>query len=703
MKPNRLIHEKSPYLLQHAHNPVDWYPWGDEAFEKGELEDKPIFLSIGYSTCHWCHVMAHESFEDPEAARLLNDAFVCVKVDREERPDIDKIYMTACQMLTGSGGWPLTIFMTPDQQPFYAATYIPKESRHGVMGLKDLIPRIRTLWEGKKTDIIQAADELTAAILKNTDAPHDRGTLSPRLPDQAYGVLAAAYDADFGGFGSPPKFPMPHQLLFLLRYGKGKSEEKATAMAMKTLTAMHRGGIYDHLGYGFHRYSTDRHWLIPHFEKMLYDQALLAMAYLEAYAATGDAAYETTAREIFTYVLRDMIDGGGGFYSAEDADSEGVEGRFYVWTEREIRSVLPADEAEAILHAFAVEQEGNYLDEATQTKTGQNILHMKAPLEVTATGLGLSPDAFQEKIETASRKLFLIREKRIHPHKDDKILTDWNGLMIAALARGAQVLGHRVYLEQAEVAVDFIWKNMRDNGGRLLHRFRDGETAGPAHLDDYAFFIWGLLECYGASFNPAYLDRALAMQQQQDAHFRDDAKGGYFFTPDDGERLIARQKEGYDVSITSGNAVSMMNLIRLRRLTGDHVWENRAEALGAAFAGAITRMPSGFTMFMAALIWLYHDSLEIVVVGKPASPDTQKMLDIIRHIYLPYKTVILRPQAVTSPAITDLAPFTRDMTMKDGKATAYVCSGRTCLAPTNDLTVLTELLKRPTAKAGKIL
>ncbi|MDQ5987478.1 MAG: hypothetical protein CSYNP_03223 [Syntrophus sp. SKADARSKE-3] len=703
MKPNRLIHEKSPYLLQHAHNPVDWFPWGDEAFEKGEMEDKPIFLSIGYSTCHWCHVMAHESFEDPEAARLLNDTFICVKVDREERPDIDKIYMTACQMLTGSGGWPLTIFMTPDREPFYAATYIPKESRHGVMGLMDLIPRIRSLWEKKRSDIIRAADELTAAIMKNTATPHGKGALSSRLPDQAYRVLAASYDTDFGGFGSPPKFPIHHQLLFLLRYGAGMNEEKATAMAIKTLTAMRSGGIYDHLGYGFHRYSTDRHWLIPHFEKMLYDQALLAMAYLEACAATGDMAFETTAREIFTYVLRDMTDGEGGFYSAEDADSEGVEGRFYVWTEKDIRAILSADEAEAMIRVFAVEQEGNYQDEATQKRTGNNILHIKAPLEVTASGLGLSQDALQEKIKAASRNLFLAREKRIHPHKDDKILTDWNGLMIAALARGAQVLGDRTYLERAEAAVDFIWKNLRDNGGRLLHRFRDGETAGPAHLDDYAFFIWGLLECYGASFNPTYLERAISMQQQQDAHFTDGEEGGYFFTPDDGERLIARQKEGYDGAIPSGNAVSLLNLIRLGRLTGDQAWEARANSLGAAFAGAITRMPSGFTMFMTALLWLYHHSVEIVIAGEPASPDTQKMLDIIRHVYLPHKTVILRPPAAVASAITDLAPFTRDMTMKDGKATAYVCSERTCLAPTNDLAVLTELLKRPAGKTGKML
>jgi len=692
MKKNRLAREKSPYLLQHAENPVDWHPWGDEAFRKAEEEDKPLFLSIGYSTCHWCHVMAHESFEDQEVARLLNDAFICIKVDREERPDIDKIYMTACQMLTGAGGWPLSIFMTPERQPFYAATYIPKESAYGRMGLLDLIPRIRQLWETQRSELLDAARELTDAVIKSADVSPVRGTLSGSLLDHAYKVLAASYDADFGGFGAPPKFPIPHQLLFLIRYGKQKGEKQAVAMASATLAAMARGGLYDHIGCGFHRYSTDRHWLVPHFEKMLYDQALLALACTEAYEATGDDAFKATAQEVFSYVLRDLTSPEGGFYSAEDADSEGVEGKFYVWTTAQIRDVLPQADADFIMDLYGAENGGNFRDEATQAKSGLNILHLREPLAETAARLQLTESALREKIAAARGKLFAVREKRVHPHKDDKILTDWNGLMIAALARGAQVLGEWSYLERANAAKAFIFKSLCDKEGRLQHRWREGETGGPANLDDYAFMIWGLLECYEAAFDPADLQWALVLQSQLDARFRDEANGGYFFTPDDGEQLLARQKEGYDGAIPSGNAVSMLNLIRLGRLTGNKAWENRAEQVGQAFAGMISRMPSGFTMFMNALTQIVYPGCEIVIAGDPAGNDTQEMLKEIRSLYLPNKVLLLRPPGAPSPNITELAPFTDGMVMLNGRATAYVCSGQTCQAPTNDLETLKKLL-----------
>ncbi len=693
MNNNRLAAEKSPYLLQHASNPVAWYPWGDEAFQKAEEEDKPVFLSVGYSTCHWCHVMAHESFEDPDVARLLNDTCICIKVDREERPDIDKIYMAACQLLTGSGGWPLTIFMTPERQPFYAATYIPKQSAYGQMGMLDLIPRIGQLWETQRSEVLNAAHELTTSIVRASEVPAGRGTLSGQLPDHACKVIAAAYDADFGGFGSPPKFPIPHQILFLLRFGKGKGDHQAVAMASETLAAMSRGGIYDHIGFGFHRYSTDRHWLVPHFEKMLYDQALLALVYTEGYEATGNDAFRVTAQEIISYVLRDMTSSEGGFYSAEDADSEGKEGKFYLWTEGEIRNILPAAEADFMIDLYGADKNGNFRDEATQAKTGHNILHLRESLDKTASRLGLSMNTLRVKMASARQTLFAVREKRIHPHKDDKILTDWNGLMIAALARGAQVMGEPQYLDRAKAAAAFIFMNLRDNEGRLLHRFREGETTGPAHLDDYAFLIWGLLECYEASFDPADLQWALELQKQQDDHFLDAQHGGYYFTPDDGAQVIARQKEIYDGAIPSGNAVSMQNLIRLSRLTGNRAWEGQAETLGKAFAGAISRMPSGFTMFMVALAWLFQDTREIVITGNPASDDTKQMLRALRESYLPNKVVILRPPETTIPDITDLATVTKGMVMINGKATAYVCSGQSCRNPTNDIDTLKELLK----------
>jgi len=419
---NRLASEKSPYLLQHADNPVDWYPWNDEAFEKARQEDKPIFLSIGYSTCHWCHVMAHESFEDAQVAKLMNDTFVSIKVDREERPDIDGIYMTVCQMMTGSGGWPLTIIMTPEKKPFFAATYIPKETRFGLTGMLDLIPKIQDVWTNRKIEVIESSEKITSTIQQlSPGTPGEE--LNGHLLSSAYEALSARFDPEYGGFGSAPKFPIPHNLLFLLRYWKTTHDKKALQMAEQTMQAMRRGGIYDHVGFGFHRYSTDREWLVPHFEKMLYDQAMLVMAYTETFQATGKPEYEQTAREIIAYVLRDMTVPEGAFYSAEDADSEGKEGKFYVWTEDEIRQVL-GDRANPVIELFNITKEGNFEEESYRRKTGQNILHLKVSL----------PEESASQWETDRQKLFAYREERFHPHKDDKILTDWNGLMIAALA-----------------------------------------------------------------------------------------------------------------------------------------------------------------------------------------------------------------------------------------------------------------------------
>ena len=474
---NRLQFEKSPYLLQHADNPIDWYPWGDEAFEKAQKEDKPIFLSIGYSTCHWCHVMEHESFEDPEVARLMNEIFVSIKVDREERPDIDKTYMTVSQMLTGSGGWPLNIIMTPDKKPFFAGTYFPKESRFGRVGMLDLVPRIQEIWLNEHQKALDTADQVVAALQKMSQqtvtqlkySDEEEGTLGKAILDAAYKQLADLFDEVHGGFGSAPKFPTPHTLLFLLRYWKRHDDEQALKMVERTLQAMRLGGVYDHIGFGFHRYSTDSKWLLPHFEKMLYDQALLAMAYTEAYQVTQKEEYARTAQEIFTYVLRDMTAPSGGFYSAEDADSEGVEGKFYVWSQEEIRHILDEEEAEFVMRVFNFEKGGNFKEQATGLKTGENIVHLQKPLADLAAGFKVTEQELRHRIENIRQKLFDIREQRVHPHKDDKILTDWNGLMIAALAKGAQVFDEPRYAQAAERAARFILDEAHDENGRLLH------------------------------------------------------------------------------------------------------------------------------------------------------------------------------------------------------------------------------------------
>ena len=688
---NRLKYEKSPYLLQHADNPVDWYSWGKEAFEKARKEDKPIFLSIGYSTCHWCHVMEHESFEDPEVARLMNEVFTCIKVDREERPDIDKIYMTVCQMLTGRGGWPLTVIMTSDKKPFYAATYIPKESRFGTIGMVDLIPRIKEIWSTRRNEALNSADQIIAS-LKQTSNDSSAVELDDKTLKSAYDQLVQRFDKHNGGFGGAPKFPTPHNLLFLLRYWKHSGNEYSLAMVEKTLQAMRQGGIYDHIGFGFHRYSTDGHWLVPHFEKMLYDQAMLAMAYIETYQATGKEEYENTAREIFTYLMRDMTAKEGGFYSAEDADSEGEEGKFYLWTQDEIRHNLTVEEADLFIRVFNIEKDGNFDEEATRKKTGRNILHLKESQTEVASKLKMSEQVFQNSLNKAREKLFTVREKRIHPHKDDKILTDWNGLMIAALAKGAQVFDEPGYAEAAKYAADFILKNMRRSDGRLLHRYRDKQAAIPAQLDDYVFFVWGLIELYETTFDVKYLRTALDLNRDLIMHFWDDRKGGFYFTPDDGENLLIRQKEIYDGAVPSGNSVAMLNLIRLGRMTANADFEEKAAKIGSAFSSTVTQMPAAYTQLMVALDFALGSSYEIVIVGDPQGKDTVNILKTLRAQFLPNKVVLFRPCGGDSPDISHIAEFTKNLSSIDGKATVYVCTNYTCKMPTTDISKMLDLL-----------
>ncbi|MBA3766030.1 MAG: thioredoxin domain-containing protein, partial [Acidobacteria bacterium] len=670
-KPNRLIKEKSPYLLQHAHNPVDWYPWGEEAFEKARRENKPVFLSIGYSTCHWCHVMEAESFSDTQVASLMNDAFVSIKVDREERPDIDNVYMNVSVLMTGSGGWPLTIIMTPDKRPFFVATYIPKDGRFGQAGLLDLIPRVKEAWATQHERILQSATQITSALQQKTSnssgADPDTSTLQA-----AYQQLKSRFDERYGGFGQSQKFPTPHNFLFLLRYWKRTGDAKALEMVERTLQAMRRGGMYDHVGFGFHRYSTEPTWLVPHFEKMLYDQALLAMAYTEAFQATGKEEYEKTAREIFTYVLRDMTSASGGFYSAEDADSEGEEGKFYLWSEKEIRQALGKEDADLFVKVFGVQSGGNFTEQSTGNKPGTNILYLSKPLRETAADLKLPEQQLRNRLELSRQKLFAVREKRIHPGKDDKILVDWNGLMIAALAKGAQAFNEPKYLEAAMRAADFIQRNVRTSDGRLLHRYRDGQANIKAHAEDYAFLIWGLLELHEATFQINYL-RAADLNNELLKHFWDANRGGFYFSADDGEALLVRSKEIYDGAIPSGNSVAMLNLLRLGRITANTDFEQKAAAIGRAFSGEIKSSPSASTQLMVALDFGIGPSYEVVIAGGSQAEDTRAMLNALRIRFIPNKVVLLKPTDQKEPEITRLAAFTKYQSSRDGKATAYVC------------------------------
>ncbi|MBN1675637.1 MAG: thioredoxin domain-containing protein [Kiritimatiellae bacterium] len=681
---NRLASEKSPYLLQHARNPVNWYPWDDAAFETARAQDKPIFLSIGYSTCHWCHVMEKESFEDAEVAALLNAAFVCVKVDREERPAVDHVYMQVCQALTGSGGWPLTIVMTPEREPFFAATYIPKHARFGRPGLLELLPRIAELWARERGRLVRAAGEIVAAL--QADRPAAGGPAPGREAlDAGFNDLARQFDNRYAGFGTAPKFPTAHNVLFLLRYWKRTGDTRALDMAERTLQAMRDGGVYDQLGFGFHRYATDEAWRMPHFEKMLYDQALLAEAYTEAWLATGTPVYRQTAEEIFEYVRRDMTDGAGGFYSAEDADSEGEEGRFYLWTADEMRRVLPADEFALAERVWGVRDQGNFRDPVHGGNRAFNILHRSASTRDTR---GARPQAPVDRIR---RKLLAHREKRSRPHKDDKILTDWNGLMIAALAKGSRAFGEPRYAERAAAAANFVLGNMRRPDGRLLHRYRDGQAAIEAHADDYAFLLHGLVELYQATFQTAHLKVALELAGDMLARFRDDKAGGLFLTSADADPLFVRPKASYDSAIPAANSVAALVLLQLAHISGRPDLADEAESLIRSAVPGIERHPAGHTQMLVALDFAIGPAHELVIAGRPGDAGTDALLEAARGEYLPRTVILLR-----SPERDDaaLAPFAAPLTADDGQAVAFVCSGFTCRLPTTDPARMLDLLRK---------
>ena len=693
---NRLTTEKSPYLLQHADNPVDWYPWGEEAFKKAREEDKPIFLSIGYATCHWCHVMAHESFEDPVVAALMNEAFINITVDREERPDIDQVYMTVCQMLTGSGGWPLTIIMTPDKVPFYAGTYLPRESRFGRIGMTELVPRVQQLWNSERDKVMASAEQISARLAA-VSQPQAAGKIDSALPDRAYRELTSRYDATNGGFGSAPKFPSPHNLLFLSRYSTLEDQPQALKMVDHTLAEMRRGGIFDQIGYGFHRYSTDAEWLVPHFEKMLYDQAMLVLASTEASLAGGDPIHQRTVDEVVTYVLRDMTDAAGGFYSAEDADSEGEEGLFYIWSLDELAKVLGPDDAGFAADVWNATAEGNFAEEASGEMTGSNILHRDSTDEAMAERVDMKSKAFATRLESVRSRLFDNREDRIHPLKDDKVLADWNGLMAAAMARAGRVFGNDDYVQAAERSIAFVLDSMRKDG-RLLHRWRDGELTVPAFLDDHVFLIWALLELYDATFEPKHMMQAIDLQTATDELFWDDENGGYFFSPDDGEELLVRQKEIYDGAIPSGNSVAAWNLLRLGRLTGHTEYSSRAETIFKTFAADTGRGASAHSHLADAMLFASSESLEIVIAGKPGAIDTEALIEALRSRYLPQAVTLLVSPEGDGDLIRKLAPFTEGHAPLDGKAAAYVCRDYACKMPTADPVELGKILEEATGR-----
>lgn len=703
---NRLIDEKSPYLLQHAYNPVDWYPWSEEAFEKARAEDKPIFLSIGYSTCHWCHVMERESFEDEEVAALMNDAFISVKVDREERPDIDGIYMSVAQITGNRGGWPLTVVMTPDQKPFFVATYIPKETRFERPGMMDLIPRIETAWVDDRVELLGYADQIVAALQEQSAGTADSGLFTPvDLPgsntlDLAYQQLSQRFDPVNGGFGTMPKFPSPHNMLFLLRYWQRTDDANALHMVETTLREMRQGGVYDQLGYGFHRYSTDAEWKLPHFEKMLYDQAMLSIAYTETYQATDDPFFQEIAREIFTYVLRDMTNPLGGFYSAEDADSEGEEGIFYIWEVDEINALLAPEDAELMIMLADMTEEGNFIEEARREPIGENIIYWDQPPAAVAEQVGLSVEQLDARLDTIRQQLFEVREERIHPHKDDKILTDWNGLMIAAFAKAGRAFQEPAYTEAAVKSADFLLATMRNEDGRLLHRYRDGEAGLLANVDDYAFLMWGLLELYEATFNLDYLEEALALNEELYTYFWDDLAGGYYFSADDAEQLITRQKQIYDGAIPSGNSIAMLNLLRLGRITADATYEAQAYQLSQAFHQTITTQPTAYTQLMSALEFGVGPSYEVIIIGEPGAADTEAMVSALREQYVPNKVVLLRDLPDDGPLV-ELADYTRYYYAIDDLATAFVCQNYICEFPTTDPEKMVSLLFNSEAAASQ--
>ncbi len=713
---NRLAHEKSPYLLQHAHNPVDWYPWGEEAFAKARKENKPIFLSIGYSTCHWCHVMAHESFENPETAKIMNREFVNIKVDREERPDVDRVYMTFVQATTGGGGWPMSVWLTPDLQPFVGGTYFPPEDRNGQPGFPKVLERIAMAWKQDHAKITEQGAKIIAALREAGSAAADQGAgLDAKILDAAYQQLSRTYDAHEGGFSGAPKFPRPATLNFLFRvYARSGSESPSAKHALEmnlfTLRKMAAGGIHDHLGGGFHRYSVDALWHVPHFEKMLYDQAQLAVAYVDAFQITRDPEFEKVARDILDYVRRDLTSKEGGFFSAEDADSllergkpEHAEGAFYIWTKKDIDDSLGKDARVFNFH-YGVEGEGNAPpgSDPQGEFRGKNILIERHTITETAKEFGKPEDEIRASLKKARETLLALRAKRPRPHLDDKIITAWNGLMISAFARAACVLDDAAYLKSANRAAEFIRANLYDESKKsLVRNFRQGKGTVPGFAEDYAFVIQGLLDLYEAGFDIGWLKLAVELQRTQDRIFFDKANGGYFSTSGEDKSVLLRMKEDNDGAEPSSNSIAALNLLRLAQLRGESEYREHGEKTINAFAGILGRAPIALPQMLVALDYSLGKPRQIVIAGEKGKADTKKLLSEVRAHYLPSATLILADQGEGQKYLGEKLEAIRAMKKVDGKATAYVCEDFTCKAPVTDANALRKLLlakKEPTSR-----
>lgn len=707
---NRLRFEKSPYLLQHAHNPVNWYPWGQEAFDAARSQGKPIFLSVGYSTCHWCHVMREESFENEDIAHTLNTYFISIKVDREERPDVDRVYMDALQMMTGSGGWPMTLFLTHELKPFFAGTYFPPDDRHGKPGFATVLNSIALKWFNEKETI----ENFSQGVVKNMQQLYSFKQIPGTLPGEETLKKAGAefkklYDKDFGGFGEAPKFPRAHNYIFLLRAYRRFKDKELLAMTEASLRGIRHGGIYDHLGGGVHRYATDAAWFLPHFEKMLYDQALLSRAYLELLRVTDNPIYGKIAADIFRYVLRDLKSPENVFYSAEDADSapdaarpeRKKEGAFYLWEEKEIRDIFDDKVAPIVLEHYGVRIKGNINQDPLSEFKDKNVLHLQDDGLKLANQYKVSDDFVFDSLYGAKQTLFELRQKRPRPFLDDKVLTDWNGLMISSLAVGSAVLGEETYYIAAKQAADFILEKMMTPEGKLLHRYRQGEAGITGFLDDYAFFVRGLLDLYEAGFDARYLEQAKHLTEKMTELFEDKANGGFRLSSEDSEAFITPAKDIYDGALPSGNSVAISNILRLSKLLLDAELETKARFHIQAFAEIIKETPARYPEMLLNIDWLEGPVYEIVLAGDRQDPLLEELLKTVRGNYLARKVVVLRPtDDAKLGKLSDLLPFVENQGALNGKATAYVCQNYICDLPTQKPAKLKQLLRVRSGESG---
>lgn len=685
MAENRLIGEKSPYLLQHARNPVDWYPWSEEAFDKARREDKPVFLSVGYSTCHWCHVMERESFENEETAAILNRHFVSIKVDREERPDVDRIYMLFVQATTGSGGWPMSVWMTPDRKPFFGGTYFPPDNRYGRPGFPDLLAQIAEAWLRQRAQLLESGDSILAQLRQHTGVTPSSAAPDPRALDSCFHYFRRTFDARRGGFGDAPKFPRPVVFNFLFRYHQHTGNEEALEMALTTLREMAAGGMRDQLGGGFHRYSVDDRWFVPHFEKMLYDQAQIAVSYVEAFQITGQSRFAEIARDTLDYVLEGMTHPGGGFFSAEDADSvispahphEKGEGAFYIWSAAELREILGEEVSDWVMYRYGAEEDGNVRHDPQGEFTGRNIFYLANTVEQTASHFGISPEHMTEALREAQRKLLEARARRPRPHLDDKILTAWNGLMISALAKAGFALDEDRYIQAAVRTTRFVLDNMLDPvTGDLYRRWRDGEPAVNAFLDDYANLAQGLIDLYEATFDPVYLEQALRFTTVAVERFEDRPNGGFFSAPPGSPDLVLQLKEDYDGSEPSGNSVIALNLLRLAQYTGKQELRESAERLFSAFASRINNQPVTIPQMLVAALFATAAHSQVVIAGDPAG-----FLSELRTRFRPHSITLVIDTPAAARLFAAWLPETEAMTPADGRPAAYVCESFTCRLP----------------------